>query len=126
MDMFERATREKLRFTYKGQLSVEDLWDLSLSELDNVFRGVNQLWKASTATDSLIQNEQSSALEVLQLKLDIVKHVFQTKSAELELRKQMTDKAAKKQRILSIMARKQDEELEGLSLDELNQLVAEL
>ena len=33
MELFEIATRKKYRFPYKGLISVEDLWDLSMREL---------------------------------------------------------------------------------------------
>lgn len=33
MNLFEIASREKYRFPYKGLISVEDLWDLTLPGL---------------------------------------------------------------------------------------------
>ena len=45
--MFERAAKRKLRFTSsKGSLSVEDLYDLSLTSLDSIAKGVNRQLKA--------------------------------------------------------------------------------
>lgn len=41
VNMFDVATRNKLRFPYEGQISVEDMWDLSLSALDSVFKTLN-------------------------------------------------------------------------------------
>ena len=40
-NMFEVATREKMRFPFKGMISVEDLWDLSVQNLDKVFKTLN-------------------------------------------------------------------------------------
>lgn len=46
-NVFERAAMNKYRFPYKGQISVEDLWDLSLPGLDSVFKHLNKLKKAN-------------------------------------------------------------------------------
>ena len=40
-NLFEVATRKQYRFPYKGNASVEDLWHLSLTELDAVFKTLN-------------------------------------------------------------------------------------
>ena len=40
-NLIESATRSKMRFPFKGMISVEDLWDLSLTNLDSVFKTLN-------------------------------------------------------------------------------------
>ena len=43
-NLFEQAARKKIRFsTPKGQLLAEDLWDLPLTQLDAVARGLYKL-----------------------------------------------------------------------------------
>ena len=37
MNIFERAVREKTRFAFKGSIGVEELWDLSLTNLDTIY-----------------------------------------------------------------------------------------
>ena len=44
-NMFEIATRNKFRFPFKGVISTEDLWDLSVESLDNVFKTLNSEMK---------------------------------------------------------------------------------
>ena len=39
-NIFELATREKYRFPYKGMISVEELWDLDIPELDRVYKSL--------------------------------------------------------------------------------------
>ena len=41
-NIFEAATKEKYRFPFKGMISVEDLWDLKLQDLDSVFKSLNK------------------------------------------------------------------------------------
>ncbi|MFW9602789.1 MAG: hypothetical protein ACMV1B_10780, partial [Prevotella sp.] len=64
MNLFEIATREKFRFaSIKGELSVEQLWDVSLTsktgfDLDTIARTVNQESK-ETDTESFVQTTVS-------------------------------------------------------------------
>lgn len=56
-NIFEAATKEKYRFPFKGMISVEDLWDLKLQDLDSVFKALNKQKK---------QNDEESLLQIKQ------------------------------------------------------------
>jgi hypothetical protein len=118
--MFEWAGRSKLRFYYLGLISTEDLWDLKPEALDEIYRQTNAELK-EMSEDSLLEKKQTRA-GVLELQVAIVKHVFEVKIAEAEAKKNAQERKAKKERILEIIAKKQDEDLEGKSLDELKVL----
>jgi hypothetical protein len=118
--MFELASRSKLRFSYRGLISTEDLWDLKPETLDEIYRATNTELK-KISEDSLLEKKQTEE-EVLELQVAIVKHIFGVKVAEAEARKDARERKARKERILEIIAKKQDEDLEGKSLDELKAL----
>ena len=46
-NIFAMATRQKYRFPFNGQISVEDLWDLSPAQLDRVYKTLKKDQKAS-------------------------------------------------------------------------------
>lgn len=114
--MFEKASRVKLRYsTNRGVLSVEDLWDLSLEQLDPIAINLNKRLKESQ-TESFIKTRTKDATE---LKFNIVKHIIDVKLQEQEERIVAAEKKAKRQKILDLMAKKQDAELESKSYEEL-------
>jgi len=124
--MFEKAARLKLRFgSYKGMLNAEDLWDLTLQELDDIYKRVNTQLKI-LSEDSLLEDRTDTTREYIELKWDIVKRVFAVKQLEQEEREAEVEKAAKKQRLLEIIANKQDEKYQDMTEAELTNLVAEL
>jgi hypothetical protein len=129
--MFDKATRLKLRFeTPKGSLSTEDLWDLPLTNgrsnasLNEIAKGISRQLKENVDEDFV--NQSRKADEVLELKLDIVKHVIAIRIAENDAAKLAAEKREKKQRLMDLIARKQDEQLEGKSLEELQAMVADI
>lgn len=114
--MFEKASRVKLRYsTNRGVLSVEDLWDLSLEQLDSIAINLNKRLKESQ-TESFIKIRTKDTTE---LKFNIVKHIIDVKLQEQEERIVAAEKKAKRQKILDLMAKKQDAELESKSYEEL-------
>lgn len=138
MSIFEQAARQKVRFqTTKGNLTVEQLWDLPLD------KGEVNLYQLATELLVDTQNKPEQALsffkkttfknelaqlksELAQLKFDIVKHIVTTKVAEIE---DKTNEAVKQSEIAELdklIAAKEAEAKAGLSLDELKAMKAKL
>jgi hypothetical protein len=129
--MFEKAARLKLRFeSSKGLLTAEDLWDLPLTSksdrpnLDDIARGLHNQIKNSEDV-SFVKKEQKGD-SVLQLKFDVIKHVIDIKVAEDEARDKARENAAKRQRIMQIIAERKDQEMMEKPLEELEKLLGEL
>lgn len=123
-NLFEGAVRAKYRFPYKGLISVEDLWDLSLQDLDRVFKALNAEAK-QTQEESLLKTRDSKE-EVLDRKIEIIKHIVSVKQAEALAVKEAADKKAQKQRILEIIAKKEDDSLQNMSLEDLKKMAESL
>lgn len=124
MNMFAYATRNKVRFPYKGLISTEDLWDLSVTELDKIFKTLNAQAKQSQE-ESLLESKNDGD-ELLENQIEIVKHIVTVKLREQKAREREADKAAQRQKIMAIIARKQDESLENASLDDLQTMLDSL
>lgn len=123
-NIFEYATRNKVRFSFRGLISVEELWDLSLANLDSIYKELNKQSKQSEE-ESLL-NIKTQEDEILNVQIEIVKYIVSVKLAEKEAREKASAKKAQKQKIMSIIAAKQDEELQNSSIDDLRKMLDEL
>lgn len=122
--MFEIATRKKYRFPYKGQISVEDLWDLSVQNLDGIYKALKK--EAKQAEEDSLLSSKSEKDTDLENKIKIVTYIVSVKQAEVEKKKAEKDRALQKQKIMEIISSKMDEELHGKSVDELKAMLASL
>ena len=126
-NLFKIATQNKYRFdTGRGRVSVEDLWDLPLTELDQVYKYYSKALKEETEESLLQQPQPSAGREAIVHRRDIVVAVVRTKQREAELREQQALSRQKKARILALLAQKQDSALEQKSEDELKELLSQL
>lgn len=123
-NIFEYATRNKIRFSFKGMISVEDLWDLSLTNLDSIYKTLNKQIK-QTEEESLLATKTSVDTE-LEVQIAIVKHIVSVKLEEKETREKAVAKNAQKQKIMAIIASKEDEALQNSSVDDLRKMLEEL
>ena len=127
--MFAIATREKMRFsTSKGDLSVEQLWDLpcisdkgpSLKEIAQdlitqikPFAGVLEDEFAELVAPDTDHNY------AIKRKLEIVKYIYRTKTEERKASVIRAEERNNNQLILEILEIKKLEELKQLSVEEL-------
>ena len=120
--MFKEATRQKLRFqTTKGVLSVEQLWDLSLDDLDKLAVSLDDQYKKSQGKSFLEKRSTKDA--TIKLQFDIALSILETKKLELETEQQASEDKKHNERIIQLIAEKKDEELKGKSVKELEKML---
>lgn len=118
--MFEIATKNKYRFPFRGQISVEDLWDLNTEQLDTVFKALSRE-KKDSEEPSLVDAKKTD--NVLETKIAIVKHIFSVKEEERMANKRRAEAMARQQRLRDLIADKEDEELKNMSIDDLQSML---
>ena len=123
-NIFEYAARNKVRFPFRGMISVEDLYNLSLTDLDSVYKTLNKRMKQSEE-ESLLNVKANTDTE-LETQIAIVKHVVSVKLEEQKAREEAAAKKARRQRIMSIITTKEDEALQNSSVDDLKKMLDEL
>jgi hypothetical protein len=130
-NIFEYATRNKLRFTsVRGVMSVEQLWDIPLRSRDGF--DLNAVAKAANkalgdaSEENFVETTKSAAHAYCEAVLEIVKYVINVKVAEEEAAKTRAAKKQEKEKLLAILAEKQDGKLSELSERELQKRIAAL
>lgn len=123
-NLFESATRSKMRFPFKGMISVEDLWDLSLTNLDSVFKTLNA--EVKKFEEESLLHTKSKEDEEISNKIEIVKYIVNVKLNEKKKRENDIKNAETRQKLLEIKAKRQNAALENMSDEELDKALAEL
>lgn len=122
--MFEVAVRTKMRFPFRGLISVEDLWDLTVQQLDSIYKTLNAELK-KVQEESLLDTKTTANKE-LELKVDIIKYIVSVKQQEAKTQKEAKETREKRQKILGIIAAKEEANLENLSIEELTAMANDL
>ncbi len=122
-EMFIKASRQKMRFPYKGQATVEDLWDLPVTELDKIYKLLNA--EVKRAQEESLLETKSEEDEKLAVRIGIIKYIVAVKLEEKKEAEMAKERKEQKQKIMKILANKQDEELKGKSVEELEKMLEE-
>ena len=123
-NLFEMATRNKMRFpSTKGELSVEDLWDLSDKDLDVVYKNLKDQ-EVKSSEESLL--DDANVDPKLTAAIGIVKYIFTTKRNEKLAEKERINKKLTQRKYIDALSKKQDEAIEKMSEAELRAMIDSL
>ena len=100
------------------------MWDLSVTELDKIFKTLNK--QAKTAQEESLLETKTKEDETIENQIAIVRHIVSVKQKEANDRLKEKERKAQKQRIMEIMADKEDEDLKSKSTEELRKMLEEL
>ena len=99
--MFEMASQFKFRYPYKvGFITTEDLWDLSLTQLDTVYKALSkEMHIILQDGDSLLYTKSPDLFnkeQELTAKIELVKYIFKCQQQAEELHRMETERSAMK------------------------------
>ena len=117
MDIFEEGVYKKVRFLpidgANGVIALEDLTDLPLTHLDNMYKAVNKQM-LETAEESFL-TPASKADPVISLKFELIKSVMMTKMDARDSAKKQKATAKEVEELMEILADKQKASKQNLT-----------
>ena len=124
-NLFEIASRRKFRWqTDKGPQSVEELWKMSTTKLDALYRDLSAELKASKG-ESLLETKNIENQD-LEDRIEIIKYIVKVKLAEIKEAENAKERKEEKQEILQIIKEKESEAKRNMSVEELKKLAENL
>ena len=125
--LYKNASKLKLRFqTTVGTLSVEQLWDLNLSQLTSAIKSVKKILKKNDDDELSFLDEKNTVDTENELRFAILKDIFLEKKSELEKVKTEAERKRQREKLLSLIEEKKEETLRSLDVDELEKKLADL
>lgn len=122
MDNFKLASQQKLRFqTNRGSLSTEQLWDLSLEDLDILAVHLEVQHKESGKKSFLVKKSEKD--KIAKLRFDVALDVLTTKVEEAQVLAEAQEIKKHNEKIITLISEKQDESLKGKSIRELEKML---
>ncbi len=127
MNIFEQASRVKLRFDVNGQVSVEQLWTVNMQSLTNFEQTLTEMVEGYGKSTRRTRQTRTAEQTASELRLAIVTHILDVREAEAEAEAEAaTNAAATKehnQKVLAEKRRRQELALTTMSDAELDALL---
>lgn len=123
--MYKQLIKDKTRFvTSKGELSLEQLFTLSINELDTLAVSLQEAYDKSNNKKSFIEKKTAKD-KTLKVQLDVVLDILQDKQEEAEAAKVKAENKLRNQKIREMIAEKEDDALASKSIKELKAMLVD-
>lgn len=124
-NIWVECLKNKFRFEFKGFISAEDLFDLTLADLDTIYKSLKKE-ELDLQGDSLLDNDENPKVREVEVKIEVVKAIFDMKKADIARAERALANKAQKDKILAIIEDKENQELSEKSIDELREIYLNL
>ena len=135
-ELFVTATKNHWRFQGTGIIaSVEDLWELPTEKIDDIARGIEANIKEIDAHPmSLSESVQHGKIgdapsktailrKELYDKMEVLRFILETRREEAEKFAAEAEKNERNKRILELIAKKEDQKFDDMSVEDLRALL---
>jgi len=109
--------------TNKGQLLINQLPTLTLTDLSISLKALKKQLKKEDDGDLDFLDDSKTVNKTLELQFEILKDVYLTKKEQSDTSKQLLETKQHNQKILALIAEKQEEGLKSMSEEELKKLL---
>lgn len=122
---FLLASKIRLRFlTNQGELSAEQLWQLSITKLAELIRKLKKELKNDNDDDLSFLDESTKKVDTIaKLRFDVAKEIYLDRMDDLNAAKKISEDKAHNAKILEIIRNKKDQEMNDKSIEDLEKML---
>lgn len=122
-NIFVLASRTQLRFDLQGNITTEQLWKVDPNNLINYEEQLTEVVEGYGKSTRRKAGRKTKEQEMNELRLAIVSYVLDIRLKEQEDAKTAAADKLHNQKIMDLIAEKQDDSLKNMSVDELKALL---
>lgn len=123
MNIFEKASRVKLRFDLNGQVSVEQLWSANMQTLADYEQALTEVVEGYGKSTRRTRRNRTTEQEMNTLRLEIVTYILDVREQEAEEATNAAQNKEHNERILELLRNKQQQKLQDMTEEELKALL---
>lgn len=125
-NLFEIATKEKFRYNFKGVITTENLWELSVEDLNTVYQQLSDDYSKMSRATLIKTTKFNKEKTNIRMKIAIVEYIVNAKMEEAMGAANAILKKAEKEKILAAIADKENSEFASKSKEELLDMLNKL
>ena len=123
MNIFEKASRLRLRFNVEGNISVEQLWTAPMTRLVEYEQALTEVVEGYGKSTRRTKKVRSIEQEANELRLEIITYILDVREAEQEAASVIAETKEHNQKILELIKNKKDAALTEKTVEELEAML---